>query len=76
MLFRSLFADTHNEIIDAFCGNGFFVGDYFVTAAHVISAVKFPFIMMHGQEFFLKQTDAIVWQIMSENFYLIVGIGL
>ena len=64
---KDLFTDTHNEIIDTHCGNGFFVGDYFVTAAHVISAVNFPFIKMNGQEFFLKQTDAIVWRIMSEN---------
>ncbi len=64
---KGLFTDTHNEIIDTLCGNGFFVGDYFVTAAHVISAVNFPLIKMNGQEFFLKQTDAIVWRIMSEN---------
>lgn len=64
---NNLFTDTHSEIIDTLCGNGFFVGDYFVTAAHVISAVKFPFIKMNGQEFFLKQTDAIVWRKMSEN---------
>lgn len=64
---KGLFTDTHNEIIDTLCGNGFFVGNYFVTAAHVISAVNFPFIKVNGQEFFLKQTDAIVWRIMSEN---------
>lgn len=64
---KGLFTDTHNEIIDTLCGNGFFVGNYFVTAAHVISAVNFPFIKVNDQEFFLKQTDAIVWRIMSEN---------
>lgn len=61
------FADIHSEIIDTICGNGFFVDDYFITAAHVIAAVSFPFIMMNGQEISLKQTDAIVWRIMSEN---------
>ena len=64
---KNFFADIHSDIIDTLCGNGFFVGDYFVTAAHVISAVTFPFIKMNGQEFSLKQTDAIVWRIMSEN---------
>lgn len=64
---NGLFTDTHSKIIDTLCGNGFFVSDYLVTAAHVISAVNYPFIKMNGQEITLKQTDAIVWQILSEN---------
>lgn len=64
---NNLFTDTHSEIIDTLCGNGFFVGDFFVTAAHVISMTNFSFIKMNGQEISLKQTDAIVWRMMSED---------
>ena len=65
-LSKDVIADIRS-VIDTICGNGFFVGDYFVTAAHVISAVNYPFIKMNGQEITLKQTDAIVWRIMSED---------
>lgn len=45
-------------------GNGFFVGDYFVTAAHVIAEANAPYINVNDQEIPLEQANAIIWQIM------------
>ena len=61
---NNLFTDTHSEIIDTLCGNGFFVGEYFVTAAHVVAEAHAPYINVNDQEISLDQTNAIIWQIM------------
>lgn len=40
-------------------GVGFFVGDYLITAGHVICAGQ-PFIVMNGKKHFLVTTDALL----------------
>ena len=45
-------------------GNGFFVSDYFITAAHVIAESTAPYINVNNQKIPLEQTNAIVWRIM------------
>lgn len=40
-------------------GCGFFVGNYFITAGHVIDAGKSPRISYNGKEYRLKESDAI-----------------
>lgn len=50
-------------------GNGFFIEDYFVTAAHVIDEAGNAYINVGNEEKKLSRENAIIWRSMLEKAY-------
>lgn len=57
----NIFDRVYQKIEETIGGNGFFVGDFLVTAAHVITDTRSPFIIWREKRINLKKEDAILW---------------
>jgi len=62
-----------NRVRDSFVGNGFYIDNYFITAAHVIvnnqnvNAQSNPFIIIDGKEIELTKERADLWKSLRSN---------
>jgi hypothetical protein len=61
--------DKEVSLANSFVGNGFFIKDYFITAAHVIEeARQAAYIKVGIEEIMLSRKDAVIWRsISTEN---------
>ena len=51
----------------SFVGNGFFVEDFFITAAHVIEEARCAYIKIGNEEKMLCRENAIIWRSMKQH---------
>ena len=54
-------------ITNSLVGNGFFIEDYFITAAHVIEEAGIAYINVGDEEKKLCRENAVIWRSMSEE---------
>lgn len=69
-VFQKIERQGDNEVLfsNSFVGNGFFIKDYFITAAHVIEEARQAYIKFGIEEILLCRKDAVIWRsISTEN---------
>lgn len=59
------FIVTIGDVVD--CGVGFFVGNYLITAGHVVDEKKDMFIHFDGRKYTLNAKDAIVFESWTDD---------